>query len=126
MRIARSIILAVPDDEKIRHHIESHMQRTAEHFMGGFLNGSLEMPIDPLADEIIRDGNLKAIPLEIEPGGTIEPDMKTLLANSLCDCIRKPCQLRIVCRNTTQSELLPKRMPKTSDPGKTIDRAKHD
>jgi hypothetical protein len=59
-----------------------------------------EMGADPLADEVIGDGNLQAVMLQIQACGIVKPDVKTLLSYPLRDCICKSHKLGIVCADT--------------------------
>ena len=74
--------------EELGNDIESHRQRAAEHFVRGFLNRTREMRSDPFADEVIRDGNLKAVLLQVELGGITKPNMEALLSHALSDSVR--------------------------------------
>ena len=85
--------------EQLRHDAESHRQGAAEDFVGGFLDRSGEVRADPFADEIIRDGNLQAVLLEVQSRGVIEPDVKALLSypcrgDRICEIVRVADRVR--------------------------------
>jgi hypothetical protein len=68
--------------------------------MGRLLDRFGKMGADPLADEVIGDGDLQAVMLQVQARGIVKPDMKTLLSYPLRDCIGQSHKLGIVCAYT--------------------------
>jgi hypothetical protein len=51
--------------EQLGHHAEAHLEWRSEHLMRCLLNGSGEVFSDPLADEVVGDGDLQAVLTEV-------------------------------------------------------------
>ena len=47
--------------KQLRHHAEPHRQGAAEDFVGRLLDRAGEVLADPLADEVVGDGDLQAV-----------------------------------------------------------------
>src|SRR5665213_3642171 len=53
--------------EELGHDAEAHRQRAAQHLVGRLLDRLREVLADPLADEVIGNGNLQPILAKIQP-----------------------------------------------------------
>ena len=92
--------------EELRDDAEADGEAAAEDFVCRVLDWFREVAAYPFTNEVIRDGDLEGILLEIEPGRVNEPHMKTLLSHALGDGVGQTFQLRIVCADTAHGDLL--------------------
>jgi hypothetical protein len=64
--------------------------------VGRLLDALAEVRVDPVADEVVGDGDLQPVVAEIQLCRVgIEPDLEALLSDQLGDRVRQPRQLRI-------------------------------
>ena len=74
---------------------------------GGLADRPAEVLVDPLADEVVGDGDLQPVLADVHPRGVAEPNAEPLLADPLGNRVRQAGHLRIELRHDAAHESPP-------------------